>query len=290
SVDELLEKLKSGGITQPSGGPVDTEGLSSVLTVLNEEIAKLQTGNLEQTVKTGFEELKGLFNEIKEAQTSLKEGLPGAGGAGVNVSEVVNRVEELQSSVERINNQLQELASNINEKLSKTGVSEGAVSSEKLEELITRLDKIDSGLNTILERETVSGEGEPDGLKEAVKKIVSAVLDLRAVVESSEESFIYGLKLIENNIRKDLSELGVRGVSCVEDAFEKLRNGLDKNGKNEEVYDALLDVLYHVKNNNKFDDRISVILGFIRELREKPPTDTIEGELKKKIKAELFSS
>ncbi len=280
SVDELIEKLKSGGLTPAAGAGVDVEGLTSVITALTEEVGKLQASNLEQNIKAGFEELKQLLSEVKGDVSETGE-------SRVTFNEVVNRLENLQANIEQLTQTVQEGLDSVNEKLST--IKPGGETGTELNNVLEKLNKIEEGLTSILEKQSVIGESETGDLKNAVKKIVSTVIDLRAVIESSEESFIYGLKLIENNIRKDLENIGVKRVTCVEDALEKLRETLEGGAVNERVYDALLDLLYNLKNTNKFDERINYILGFIRELRSKPLDERLDAQLKEEINKTLLS-
>ncbi len=278
SVDELIEKLKSGGVTGSAGGGVDLEGLTSVITALTEELGKLQASNLEQTIKTGFEELKELLAELKEHG-------PGAGESGVSLDEIFNRFEALQSNIDQLTRTVQSMLETVNAKLENIKPIGGSITG--LDEVLEKLNKIDDSLTSLIGKQ--SSVAELGDFKDAVKKIVAAVLDLRALIESSEENFIYGLKLIENNIRRDLAETGLKRVGCVEDAVEKLRESLEGEAVNERVYDALLDLLYYLKNTNKFDERINSILSFIRELKGRPPEGGLDNQLKEEIKKTLLS-
>ncbi|WEU40101.1 MAG: hypothetical protein OdinLCB4_006430 [Candidatus Odinarchaeum yellowstonii] len=279
SVDELIEKLKAG-LGAPAAGGFDFEGLTSVITALTEEVGKLHASNLDELIKTGFEDLKNILSDLKGKATP-------SGESFAKLDELANRIENLQSNIEQLTQIMQKTVETFNEKLA--NITSSGEPGVKLNEVLERLNKIDNSLSSLLEKKTELSEREPADLKDAVKKIVTTVLDLRAAIESSEESFIYGLKLVENNIRRELAAIGFKTVSCVEDAFEKLRESLKDEPANEIVYDALLDLLYNLKNTNKFDERINAILGFIRELKSKPAESKVDPRLKAEIVRALLS-
>mgnify|MGYP005831105091 CR=1 FL=1 len=289
SVDELIEKLGSGALKSGGAETVDLTGLTPLIQGLSEEIVKLQDKSLEKNIKESFDKMEELLKEIKDSTSTLQENISNVKvpEGGVNVNEIMDKIDEVRSeSEDKISKVLDEIKG-ISERLMEVKAPEESVIKERIEGISAKILEIDSNLQKLLEERVAVKDTSSNGLKDTVNKLVGIVLDLKANIDESEETFNYGLKVIENNLKKELAGVSKSQISCEADAFEKLRSEVSGNPTNEEVYDTLLDILYHIKKSNKFDRRIAAILELIKEARTRKAESTIDNDLKEKLK-ELF--
>jgi hypothetical protein len=276
SVDELLESIKTSGISGEDKESIDFSGLTPLIEGLNEEISKLRESSSEGGSKE-IEEIKSLLDEMKESSEKLTDKIDNIKlPEGTFDSEpIMNQFNEIQKSIEEKINEMKDVINELKEK------TPTAMENEGLDKIIDKIEKLNENVLGILNKEEKEENSET---KEVVNKLVGIVLDLKANVENIDESVNYGLKVIENNLRKELAGKSDKTeITTEKDVAKKIKESLDKDKNSMEIYDYMMDLLYYIKKENKLDHRIPGIADIIKELRSYSEEGKIEKDLKKKI-------
>ncbi|MHA1754386.1 MAG: hypothetical protein ACTSYR_02595 [Candidatus Odinarchaeia archaeon] len=283
SIEELIEKLETTGVS--GGGETDLTAITPLLEALNQEINKLRETQPEQLEGT-LNEFRKSIMEVKNLITALKDEISKVQTSEVEVdlSEISRKIDEIKENIttkiEGITRKVDELDEKI---MNLEGLKDAIDKIENIEGLFDKLSEIEKKISEMQSIEQTISTQEMDNLKEIVNKLTTIVLDLKAEVESTDESLNYGLKIIEENLKNELKGITTERITCKEEAINKIRKAIEEDQPAIKVYDSLLDLLYHTKKENRFDEKIHRILELIKKIRSLPENEPVADSLKEEL-------